>query len=244
MGWKGFFAEKLKLFSEGFDNKYTNAVLYRIKSRLLKIQGTVDFIDYEKSLAYSPEHNTMFGCINLTERGKDKEGFKGRLIDSIAKLSDELPGITNVKILLPEDIFSGPHVNLSPDILFIINDYQSTVEIDFNQNPFVSNPSLGLRTGGHRADGIFIAKGNFFRHNLKIDVSILDIVPTILSLYQCQIPALMDGNVLIDSIQPDKIGEVSTEKTDIAKHGFAMQKGLENGELEDMKDMLKSLGYL
>ena len=64
LGWKNFLVEKIKLFSEGSDNKYYNAFLYMLRKKIMKIYGTMDLIDLERSLAYSPEHNTMFGCIS------------------------------------------------------------------------------------------------------------------------------------------------------------------------------------
>jgi predicted AlkP superfamily phosphohydrolase/phosphomutase len=244
LGLKGFIAEKLQLFSEGFDNKYTHSILYHIKSKLLKIHGTMDFIDYDRSLAYSPEHNTMFGCFNLTRKGKDSVNFKEKLIEAIKSLPNEYPGISNVKVYLPEEIYTGPYVNLAPDIFFIVNDYKSTVEIGFSPSAFVDKPSIDLRTGGHRTDGIFIAKGKHFRQDTEIKVSILDIAPTVISLFKLPIPSSMDGKIIIDAIRPELITDISSSSSNYEPEEDIMQKGMKKGDLEDMKKMLNSLGYL
>ena len=76
------------MLTESFDNKYTNALVYRILKNILKVNNAIDFVDLDKSLAYSPEHNTMFGCLNLTQKGKEQEGFKQQLISELKKLPE------------------------------------------------------------------------------------------------------------------------------------------------------------
>jgi predicted AlkP superfamily phosphohydrolase/phosphomutase len=242
LGWKKVFVEKIKLFSEGSDNKYYNAMLHILRTRVLKIWGTMDLIDREMSLAYSPEHNTMFGCINLTERGKALDGFKERLMKELAALPESIEGINQIEVSLPEEIYSGPHVNLAPDIFFIINAYKSTIEIDFANEPFVSAPSIANRTGGHQPEGVFIAKGNGVRHARLENISVLDIVPTLLALYGIEIPADIDGRVITESIKPEVLGSLKIRRGQKASNSEPRVD--EKGDLEEMKKMLKSLGYM
>jgi predicted AlkP superfamily phosphohydrolase/phosphomutase len=238
---QSFLTEKIKMFSESFDNKYSHAIIHRIKSRFLKIDNAIDFIDLENSLVYSPEHNTMFGCVNLTEKGKNKEGFKDQLIKALKELPDKFPPIRSVEIVLPENVYQGPHVNLSPDIFFIINDYEATVEIPFDKRIFSDKPSVLLRTGSHRSEGIFMAKGPIFK-NIKVKPSILDIAPTILALFKTDIPDNIDGNVLVDTLKDEFVKKIDIKvKKTSAKD---IQDESSEEELEKMKEMLKNLGYL
>jgi len=244
LGWKKLFVENMTLFSEGSDNKYFNWLVRFLRNKLLKIKGTIDLIDFDHSFAYSPEHNTMFGCINLTKTGKSANGFKDLLIEAIKALPKTVKGVEQVDIFLPEEIYSGQFVNLSPDILFIVNDYKCTVEIDLHKKEFRTSPSLLMRTGGHQPDGIFIASGSVFNKMKIPQASVLDICPTVLSLYDLDIPSQIDGRVITEAIKPEVLDtlklnirpsrETSVQQTD--------EMGEEN--LEDMKKLLKSLGYM
>lgn len=238
---QSFLSENVKMLSESFDNKYSHAIIHRIKSKFLKIQNAIDLIDLENSLAYSPEHNTMFGCINLTEKGKKQEGFKTLLIKALNELPDKISGIRSIEIILPENVYQGPYVNLSPDIFFIVNDYQATVEIPFDKSIFSDNPSVFLRTGSHRSEGIFMAKGALFK-NKKVHPSILDITPTILALYQAEIPENMDGKVLVDILKEEFVKHLDIRMSNVSAKDIQDESNEE--ELEKMKEMLKNLGYL
>jgi predicted AlkP superfamily phosphohydrolase/phosphomutase len=242
LGWKSLIVERVKLFSAGSDNKYSNKLKHFLKNRILNINSSVDLIDIENSLAYSPEHNTMFGCINLTQKGKNHEGFKKQLIQEIKRLKENVNGISNVHVIFPEQIYTGHYVQLSPDIFFVVNDYQSTVEIDFAKEIFVPSPSIEMRTGGHLPEGVFIAKGPIFNNVRLHDISVLDIAPTILALYNIEIPSQIDGKVITDAIKPEVLKSVIINKT---KDDSDKQKLVEEkGDLDEMKKMLQSLGYM
>ena len=242
LGWKKYFVEKINLFSEGSDNKYYSLLHNIIRTRILKLNGSFDLINLESSSAYSPEHNTMFGCINLTQKGKSLEGFKDQLIKELESLPLTINGIQEVQIYLPEEIYSGPYVNLSPDIFFIINNYKSTVEISFPKKTFEPSPSIEMRTGGHLPEGIFMARGDIFR-NIKLEnIFILDISPTILALYDLEIPAQIDGRVISECINPEVLRSLNIRKGEEIPVDRA--ETTEKGDLEEMKKMLKSLGYM
>ncbi len=241
MKLKSMILDKLKFMTESFDNKYTNAVTYRLSTKLLKIRNAIDLIDLDESLAYSPEHNTMFGCVNLTQKGKSTEGFKEKLIGELKNLPNRYKGIKSVDIILPEEVYNGPKVNLSPDIFFVVNNYEATVEIPFDKVKFSDMPSVLLRTGSHRSNGIFLAKGTIFK-NVKLNPSILDIAPTILALYGIDIPSHIDGKVMKESIKENILGEMKINIIDEENKKDSVQADEE--ETEKMKQMLKSLGYL
>jgi predicted AlkP superfamily phosphohydrolase/phosphomutase len=238
---KSIIADSFSILSESYDNKYSTKLSNFIKRKILNINSTMDFIDIKTSLAYSPEHNTMFGCINLTAKGKSQDGFKENLIKELYRLPESYNAINSVTVILPEDVYSGPFVHLSPDIFFIVNDYCSTVEIAFSKEVFIQSPSIELRTGGHRRHGVFIARGDIFKRG-TITASILDIAPTILALYDIEIPDTMDGKMLSQSIKHEILEKMNIR---VGK-GFqnTSQKESDKKDLDDMKDLLKSLGYM
>jgi predicted AlkP superfamily phosphohydrolase/phosphomutase len=242
LGWRGFLAEKVKPLSADIDNKYFNAMLHLVKSRVLKKQGTMDLIDLDNSLAFSPEHAGMYGCISLTPKGRKTFGFKDQLIQELDQMSENIDGIKQVEMFLPEKIYSGPYVNLAPDILFVINGYRSSVEIDITKEPFSNSPSIDLRTGSHRSDGVFMAKGDIFRNIRLQNVSVLDIAPTILALYDVEIPSQIDGRVITESISPQILQSMNIRRS---KEIIDVKDQVEEkGDLEEMKKTLESLGYM
>lgn len=242
LGWRGLLAEKLKPLSADIDNKYLSAGLHILKTRILKSRGTMDLIDLENSLAYSPEHAGMFGCISLTQKGKGIDGIKEDLIHELKNLPKNLDRINEVEIYLPEQIYSGPYVNLAPDVLFVINGYRSTVEIDFTKSSFVPSPSIEMRTGSHRPQGVFMAKGDNFKNVRLKNVSVLDIAPTILALYDVEIPAQIDGKVITECIRPEVLKSMRIRRS---QEIFDDKRQIEeNGDLEEMKRTLESMGYM
>jgi len=242
LGWRSVLAQRMTPLSADIDNKYFNKLINVFKTKILKNNGTMDLIDLENSLAYSPEHAGMFGCINLTQRGREISGFKERLVDELNHLTESLDGVYGVEIYLPELIYSGPYVDLAPDILFTINKYRASVEIDLTKEAFVYSPSLEMRTGGHRMEGVFIAKGDIFRNVQLQNISILDIAPTIMALYNMEIPSQMDGRVITECIRPELLSSMNIRKS---KEIYEEKQTVkEKGDLEEMKKMLKSLGYI
>jgi predicted AlkP superfamily phosphohydrolase/phosphomutase len=242
MGWRGFVTERVRLFSDGSDNKYVRKIHQVLREKVMRLSGSIDLIDLGGSLAYSPEHNTMFGCISLTRRGKEREGFREELIEEIRRLPENLAGIREVEVILPEVIYSGPYVNLSPDIFFIINNYKTTVEVDLARDPFVNSPSIDMRTGGHQPEGVFMARGEGIVKGKLKDLNVLDIAPTILALFGMKPSQQMDGKVITDCMKPEmvKASEPTSKACPIEESGPIE----ETGDLDEMKKMLKSLGYM
>ncbi len=241
-GWKGIASEKLKLFSAGSDNKYANKILNFLRHRVLGITSAVDLIDEENSFAYTPEHNTMFGCISLTKMGKKSAGFREELVEELRQLPKDVRGVQEVEVHLPAEIYQGPYVELAPDILFVVNGYRSTVEVDFSDEPFVSRPSIEMRTGGHRPEGVFMACGDAIRNVRLKGISVLDVAPTILAMYGVEIPSQIDGRVITEMFRPEMLETMSIRRAEGvcgAEQGIA-----EEGDLEHMKSVLKSLGYM
>lgn len=244
LGLKGFLAENLNLLSEGIDNKYFNTFLFLLKTKLLKINSSTELIDLDNSLAYSPEHNTMFGAISLTQKGRALAGFEEEVLNEVKNLPYSIDGINHVQVYLPHQIYSGPYVNLSPDILFIVNQHKSTVEIDFAKKVFLNAPSITMRSGGHLPNGVFIGRGDFFKNTRLYNASVLDITPTILALFDCDIPSFIDGKVLVDCIRPDILSTLNIRIKNVGDLIKEQKESQEKGDLEEMKKMLKSLGYM
>ena len=235
-------AEAVTRLIAAIDNKYVAKPLRRLRRALRGGRDFTDVIDFENSLAYCPIHAGIYGCINLTPRGKEKGGFREELIESIRSLPKETAGIDEVEIILPEDVYKGPYVDLAPDILFVINGYRTSVETDFAKEAFSNTPSIAARTGSHRMNGIFMAHGEVIRKGRLEGVEIMDITPTILALCDTEIPGDMDGRVITECISEAYLEKITIRKGEATQ---GEQKKVENDrEIEEMKKTLETLGYL
>lgn len=203
-GWKQRVAGNLKLFDGKSHSRYGSRVFRILRNRILKIKNIMDMIDVESSLAISPDHNVMAGCLHLTQAGKKIPGFRDKLVQELRELPQKIDGIESVEIYLPEETYHGECVGLSPDIIFAINKYGCTVEVDFNDKPFSASPSLPWRSGGHAPMGIFIGSGDGVAPQTLERLHILDMAPTILAFYCVPVPANMDGNAHLSWVTPNQ----------------------------------------
>ncbi len=240
--WKNFLLQKMKPLSAEIDNKYFNTLLRLLRTKVLNIRGSTDLIDWSKTLAYCPDHAAMFGCVNLTEKGKTTEGFREKVITELSQLPQAVRGLHKVDIFLPEDIYSGLFVDRSPDIMFVINEYRSSVEVDLNKDVFSQKPSITSRTGSHRDNGVFIAFGEAFQNERLDHVSILDIAPTILALYDIEIPYEMDGRVITECIKPELLDALNVRRAE--KEKIEDRASEDKGDMEELKKLMESLGYM
>ena len=93
-------------------------------------------------------------------------------------------------------------------------------------------------------NGIFIAAGEAFRGINLETVSILDIAPTIMALYDIEIPPEVDGRVLRECIEPGVLKGMKMRVGKDTRTEKDEQTGMKQEDLDDMRKMLKSLGYL
>ena len=91
-------------------------------------------------------------------------------------------------------------------------------------------------------DGVFIAYGDAIQNVRLTDISVLDIAPTVLALYNAELPASMDGKVLTECIKPQILRTLNvTEKQGVLMPSHETD---DSGHMNEMKEMLESLGYM
>ena len=88
-------------------------------------------------------------------------------------------------VLRGEDVYFGELVAKAPDIVLVASD-------DYN----LTGVYHGRVHNAHALEGIFAASGANIKRGGRIDIEIVDLVPTILHLMGLSIPDDMDGRVL------------------------------------------------
>jgi predicted AlkP superfamily phosphohydrolase/phosphomutase len=212
-------------------------------------------IDWSQAKAYSCSPDGLSMRVNLMGRephgmvqpGEEYEQIRDRLRSELEGLQDPTTGLGVVsKVYLREEIFSGPHVEEAPDMIFSIG-----------EGPFVPRPWLSSRrifepiwskgwTGDHREQGIFVAAGSNLRPGVNLSAhSILDIAPTVLWAMGLPIPSDMDGAVTEDAFGEGFL-KANPVRFDEAAGVLSQDRQSEYSREEEQEilERLRKLGYL
>jgi predicted AlkP superfamily phosphohydrolase/phosphomutase len=116
------------------------------------------------------------------------------------------------------------------------------------QGPVRTKQGLRLGIWMHRPVGVFAAKGpGIAPTDRPIDASVFDVTPTLLAMFGVPVGRDMDGFVLTDILAPDVLHGRPVEYVDTherAKEGRAEDQPVESPVDDEIKERLKSLGYI
>ena len=186
----------------------------KIKEKVINITGfgasefSLDLINWSKTKAYVP---ILDGQISINLQGREKNGavppekYDTTVKQIIEKIKKE-PELNNLIDYVKEkkEVYNnGKYFNLAPDIFIVFKNgnkkpYKIKTNpfthklIDFNLEQFKEN------IGYHTLHGIFIANGKNIKNSFNKDAEIIDIAPTILSLFNIKQPLYQDGKTLTD----------------------------------------------
>ena len=146
-------------------------------------------------------------------------------------------------IYLREDIYNGPYAQQFPEIVLIFSDQYSGQEV-ISRKIVKDIPPLSIPGPAHRLEGIIMARGPGIKKGYNQDAQIYDIAPTVYHLMRIPVPDNVDGTVLLDILEP-KSGPARRE---IVYKTYQFRPsprfGWEEGQEDEIKERLKSLGYL
>jgi predicted AlkP superfamily phosphohydrolase/phosphomutase len=142
------------------------------------------------------------------------------------------------RVFRREEVLSGPYLDEAPDLLiktsdtYIVDDAAADSEI---------SPST-RETATHRTFGIFSAHGQGFRRGVDLgELSIVDVLPTVLAAAGIPIPENIEGIPALKAFEsPPRLIESKIVIPPRVRRTLSGQ----NKEEKAMKDQLKGLGYL
>lgn len=198
--------------------------------------------------------------INLSGRdslGIVKEKEYDRLCDFICEELREATDVVSGEKLVdlvfrPEKVYQGPYLNKAPDISIrwkggqVINGIVSPGIKSGTVKPRQWTWDAELPSGGHSLDGIVLAIGPGIAEGAKIEkAQITDITPSILYLFDRDIPDDMDGKVIESMINP---AQLKKQPPRIVKHGKNREQGerdvYSDDDSEVIEKRLQDLGYI
>lgn len=178
--------------------------------------------------------------INLDSNDPQYESIRNELIGKLESLKCPYSNLKIFeKVYRREEIYSGPYVNLAPDLVAL------------HTNGVHVSDSIGKkdsfdRKGAWEADNILKGMVLFYgsdvrKGRLSEECSIMDLAPTILHMMGVPIPEDMDGKIL----------DIFEHHSELAKREKEYQKpkdtlGVESLDREDeeVASRLRSLGYI
>lgn len=213
-------------------------------------------IDWSTTTAYALSCSVVIRLqINLhgrepqgtVEPGVEYERLRDEIAERLLQIRDPDTGGPIVEqVFKREEIYSGPAVELMPDLVAQnAGGYQMVTR--FGDNVLFS-PLPEDYTGNHRMDGILMMAGPHIVPGQEIEgAQIVDLFPTILHLLDVPLPPDLDGKVLVEGLERRYV-----ETHPILQQQDASSRPTETGEdtvyspedEDDIRNRLKGLGYL
>ena len=212
-------------------------------------------VNWEKTKAFSCVHTPHFGQIYLNVEGRMKNGcvpekeraeLRDSIIEDLRKLPKPWKGERPmVEVYKAEDVYSGPHLEDAPDIVFLLDEGRCEVDAKVGEGRLYARgaPLSGWK-GTHTRDGVFIARGPGIKKGFKVEkASIVDVTPTVLHIYGISPQDDMDGRV-IDELFTGDVSFPKMESLDVPLHEKDEEFGLDDEEKALIEARLRKLGYI
>jgi len=223
----------------------------RARFLLKKLFLSFSNVDWSRSKAYS---FGMSGAIFVNLRGREPEGIVEKeeyervreyIVEESKKLRNPRTKERLIRyIIKKEKIYSGPCVNMAPDLLVVPTEtYSAFGDFEFFSHSLVSSAP---QTGFHRMSGVFIIRGgNIRRGRILNNINIMDVAPTILKAMELPIPSDLDGKVSIQSFKPSylKLHPILYKTVEPSRKPNRKFKWTKEDE-KLVKQRLEALGYL
>jgi predicted AlkP superfamily phosphohydrolase/phosphomutase len=210
-------------------------------------------VDWSRTRAWS-EGN--YGQIFINLEGRDPRGIVGsgaeydelvgQISSDLLETVDPRTGEKLIGEIFDRDkYFDGPLAGMAPDVSFTMRDmrYKALGVMDFGSRHFIEE-AFG-NSGDHRMHGLFTLTGPGVRGGETLEgARVLDVTPTILYLLGVPIPDDVDGKVIDGAFDESYIaGHEAAYSTAVTRREGGT-RGLDESEDQEIKERLKSLGYL
>ncbi|MBC8508576.1 MAG: alkaline phosphatase family protein [Anaerolineales bacterium] len=234
--------------------KVANLVSKPARNKVLNSFMSFDDIDWTRTKAYA---RGAFGQIYVNQKGREPSGIVEpgtayeqvvtQLIAALEKLPHPKTGeplITD--IYRKSEIFNGPYLENAADVIFSIQNYlfQSSVKMGLDSESILGKSEYE-DSGSHRADGIVVMSGPGIAEGVSIsDASIADILPTMLALAGLPVPDDLDGLPLSQAFTESQKHAIKFVSGSSDSLDGTTTPNLDDSELTEIEDRLRSLGYL
>ena len=223
-------------------------------------------IDWSRTAACANEVYRMSPAVWLNRSDRTADGTLASVDDINSALDHVESVLANLKdpatgqrvisqVIQTRRLYQGPYASEAPDLLIswwldgFLLEKSSAQEgrgtVEHCQLPVTGGVEF---TGGHRLDGVFIMSGGPTRRGCAFqDARIIDVAPTVLYLMGLPIPQDMDGQILLDAIDPAYVSRHTPRRSDSSSEPGDQEPSQEAMSSDDQKlvaERLQALGYL
>lgn len=175
-----------------------------------KLRRTVSPLSYENmDIDWNETKAFAYGVWGDIYLNKDKLGISEyhRIREEIIEIVKNIKfkeKVLKTQIFKKEEIYPNAAFNDDlPDLVVVPTD-EGVQRVDPNVGIGKIITELNTKVGGHRLNGIFLARGPDIKKGAKIEnAKIYDIAPTILRMFGVPIPKDIDGRVLMEVFKED-----------------------------------------
>jgi len=203
----------LLLLAKRLGKKVYNYLPKDLKEKAIKVTGfgasefTLDLIDWSRTKAYVP---FLDGHISINLRGREKNGIVKEeeyqpVVKEIINAINKDPELSKLIIAKPKyEVYAdGEYLDNAPDI-FLLFEEANNKPFKIKTNPFTKKyvdfelTQFKENIGYHTLYGAFLAYGCNIKQKYHRHANIVDIAPTVLTIFKIKPPMYMDGSILSD----------------------------------------------
>ena len=209
----------------------------------------LSLIDLEKSVAFSEGAG---GVIYINRRAMNEDDFEivmQKITAELLKLKG--PDGNNVveKVFRTDEIYEGDKLDEAADLVVICNQgYQivSPSEIFYDINTRTDILFTKHRwSGRHEKHGIFLLSGPDIKKNQELaGCRVIDAAPTALFLMDQEVPDYMDGQVLVDAIDEERLAKQPISHSRSPGLSNTGGEKFTKDEEQEIFEKMKDLGYM
>lgn len=198
----------------------------------------------------------------MVEPGTEYETLRGRITEALLELRDPHDGEPVVaQVYKKEDFFSGPYLDLAPDLyihwrddayLSWTDDSQPRDQFFYQPRPLAYEETVPenriTSVGCHQREGILFMYGKAVQAGHDFEkAQLVDLAPTVLALMGEPVPTDMDGRALTEALHeayltacPVRFAEEEEAETeaDFAESAYSDE------DEDQVRERLRELGYL
>ena len=212
-------------------------------------------IDIKNSKAYYKLFYGQVGgiYINAPRGSAQYEDLRHRLMKTMMEIIDPMTGEPVVRwVYKGEDCYFGPNISDVPAIVLVLHpSYQGSDRLASYSSPITVKYGNG-NSGDHQIEGIFVMAGPSVQAATEplSNITITDVMPTILHLLNLPIPSDLDGRVMVEAFvsqSPADRPVVQGEPLGIWNDPDAEPDEVSAGSSQDdimIRKRLEELGYL
>jgi len=191
-----------------------------------------DGFDLEKSSAVAARLSTTIEGIYILDESK-----KSELTAKLKDAKDADGNLLNINVMEREQVCNGSSVAQAPDLFITVDNLNCIISAQSDHQGSCFKKSVDTsRTGSHRMNGMYIFKGPDIRRT-ELELSLLDIAPTVLYAFDKSIPLDMDGKPATELFTKKNLPKFT-------KQAQGQDNQIETKDQIEIENLLRSLGYM